>query len=186
MRRCAARFARPLSGRSAPSGAVPAASSIAPSAIHRSSNATCAPLNAAPDFGMRGLSPFSASSRSVSVASEAINLASSSSRRTTASRRARAVANWCASSTPASRAAAAALRLSALIVGTLAGLDVIEADWLQWLLFSGIAVSALLDDAFAPETDAWVLHQDGEWVRDRGRVHLQEAMIEGQRRRRYG
>lgn len=34
--------------------------------------------------------------------------------------------------------------LSALIVGTLAGLDVIEADWLQWLLFSGIAVSALL------------------------------------------
>ena len=26
--------------------------------------------------------------------------------------------------------------LSALVVGTLAGLDLVEADWLQWLLFS--------------------------------------------------
>jgi inner membrane protein len=34
--------------------------------------------------------------------------------------------------------------LSALLVGTLAGLDVVNADWLQWLLFSVIAVSALL------------------------------------------
>jgi inner membrane protein len=34
--------------------------------------------------------------------------------------------------------------LSALIVGTLAGLELVEADWLQWLLFSGIAVGALL------------------------------------------
>jgi inner membrane protein len=34
--------------------------------------------------------------------------------------------------------------LSALIVGTLAGLDLIRADWLQWLLFSVIAVSSLL------------------------------------------
>jgi membrane protein implicated in regulation of membrane protease activity len=34
--------------------------------------------------------------------------------------------------------------LSALIVGTMAGLGVVEADWLQWLLFSAIAVGALL------------------------------------------
>ena len=34
--------------------------------------------------------------------------------------------------------------LSALVVGTLAGLDMVEADWLQWLLFSMIAVGSLL------------------------------------------
>jgi len=34
--------------------------------------------------------------------------------------------------------------LSALMVGTLAGLDVVLADWLQWLLFSVIAVGSLL------------------------------------------
>jgi len=34
--------------------------------------------------------------------------------------------------------------LSALIVGTLSGLDVVQADWLQWLLFSVIAVGSLL------------------------------------------
>jgi len=34
--------------------------------------------------------------------------------------------------------------LSALFVGTLAGLGIVEADWFQWLLFSVIAVSALL------------------------------------------
>ena len=34
--------------------------------------------------------------------------------------------------------------LSALIVGTLAGLGVVEADWLQWLLFSCVAVGSLL------------------------------------------
>jgi len=48
------------------------------------------------------------------------------------------------------------------------------------------AVGAVLDQAFAPETDAWVLHQDGEWVRHRGELHLQETQIEGQRRRRHG
>jgi membrane protein implicated in regulation of membrane protease activity len=36
------------------------------------------------------------------------------------------------------------LGVSAMIVGTLTGLDVIGAEWLQWLLFSGIAVAALL------------------------------------------
>lgn len=34
--------------------------------------------------------------------------------------------------------------LSALVVGTLAGLDLVHTDWLQWLLFSGIAVGSLL------------------------------------------
>jgi len=34
--------------------------------------------------------------------------------------------------------------LSALLVGTLAGLDVVNVDWLQWLLFSVIAVGSLL------------------------------------------
>lgn len=34
--------------------------------------------------------------------------------------------------------------LSALIVGTLAGLNVVATDWLQWLLFSVIAVGSLI------------------------------------------
>jgi membrane protein implicated in regulation of membrane protease activity len=34
--------------------------------------------------------------------------------------------------------------LSALLVGTLAGLDIVNVDWLQWLLFSVIAVSSLI------------------------------------------
>jgi inner membrane protein len=34
--------------------------------------------------------------------------------------------------------------LSALLVGTLAGLAIVNTDWLQWLLFSVIAISSLL------------------------------------------
>lgn len=34
--------------------------------------------------------------------------------------------------------------LSSLLVGTLAGLGLVETDWLQWLLFSVIAVGSLL------------------------------------------
>ena len=34
--------------------------------------------------------------------------------------------------------------LSALLVGTLAGLDIVIVDWLQWLLFSVIAIVSLL------------------------------------------
>lgn len=34
--------------------------------------------------------------------------------------------------------------LAALFVGTLAGLDVVQTDWVQWLLFSIIAVASLL------------------------------------------
>jgi polyphosphate kinase len=49
---------------------------------------------------------------------------------------------------------------------------------------SRAAVQRLLDQAFAEETDAWVLGPDGEWLRHRGEVHLQEALIEAQRTRR--
>ena len=34
--------------------------------------------------------------------------------------------------------------VAAIIVGALAGLDLVQADWLQWLLFSGLAVGSLL------------------------------------------
>lgn len=34
--------------------------------------------------------------------------------------------------------------LSALLVGTLAGLGIVNVDWLQWLLFSVIAIGSLL------------------------------------------
>ncbi|WP_193614733.1 RNA degradosome polyphosphate kinase [Nocardioides lijunqiniae] len=46
------------------------------------------------------------------------------------------------------------------------------------------AIERLLDLAFAPTTSAWVLGSDGTWVQNEGEVHLQEALIEGQRRRR--
>ncbi len=47
-------------------------------------------------------------------------------------------------------------------------------------------VSALLEQAFAPETDAWILGPEGDWTRHPGPVHLQEAQIEAQRTRRHG
>ncbi|MBH0179826.1 MAG: NfeD family protein [Nitrospira sp.] len=34
--------------------------------------------------------------------------------------------------------------IASIIVGALAGMDVVTAAWLQWLLFSGLAVLALL------------------------------------------
>lgn len=46
------------------------------------------------------------------------------------------------------------------------------------------AVRGLLDRAFAPDTNAWELGSDGAWTRNEGEVHLQEKLIEGQRRRR--
>ncbi|NYD40440.1 RNA degradosome polyphosphate kinase [Nocardioides panaciterrulae] len=48
------------------------------------------------------------------------------------------------------------------------------------------AVAGMLALAFDPETDAWQLGSDGSWARSRGPVHLQEALIERQRRRRTG
>ncbi|GAA1503778.1 RNA degradosome polyphosphate kinase [Nocardioides humi] len=45
-------------------------------------------------------------------------------------------------------------------------------------------VRRLLDLAFAPTTQAWELGADGEWKRNTGVDHLQETLIEQQRRRR--
>ncbi|WP_436697942.1 RNA degradosome polyphosphate kinase [Nocardioides sp. BYT-33-1] len=45
-------------------------------------------------------------------------------------------------------------------------------------------VRRLLDLAFAATTQAWELGADGEWKRNAGTVHLQETLIEQQRRRR--
>ena len=45
-------------------------------------------------------------------------------------------------------------------------------------------VQALLDLAFDPRTDAWLLDPEGEWHRQRGEVHMQEALVELQRRLR--
>ena len=45
-------------------------------------------------------------------------------------------------------------------------------------------VGNLLDLAFDEDTSAWLLQPDGSWLRNDGQVHLQEAMIERQRRRR--
>ncbi|KAA1421494.1 RNA degradosome polyphosphate kinase [Nocardioides humilatus] len=45
-------------------------------------------------------------------------------------------------------------------------------------------VQGLLDQAFAEETDGWVLQPDGDWTRHPGTLHLQEALIEAQRTRR--
>ena len=45
-------------------------------------------------------------------------------------------------------------------------------------------VGEMLDLAFAPDTSAWELRSDGDWVHNRGGVHYQEALIERHRRRR--
>ncbi len=45
-------------------------------------------------------------------------------------------------------------------------------------------VSTLLDLAFSPEINAWELDSDGVWTRNAGEIHLQEKLIESQRRRR--
>jgi polyphosphate kinase len=46
------------------------------------------------------------------------------------------------------------------------------------------AIDRLLDLAFDADTSAWELDATGAWTRNAGTVHLQEALIEGQRRRR--
>ena len=45
-------------------------------------------------------------------------------------------------------------------------------------------VGQLLDLAFAEDTTAWLLDSDGGWKRNSGEVHLQEELIERQKRRR--
>ncbi|GAA4672502.1 RNA degradosome polyphosphate kinase [Nocardioides nanhaiensis] len=46
-------------------------------------------------------------------------------------------------------------------------------------------VRDLLELAFESDTDAWQLGPDGDWTRNGGSVHLQETLIERQRRRRH-
>jgi len=46
------------------------------------------------------------------------------------------------------------------------------------------SIGRLLDLAFDDETSAWLLESDGTWTRNQGQVHLQEVLIERQRRRR--
>ena len=46
------------------------------------------------------------------------------------------------------------------------------------------AIGGLLDLAFDDDTSAWVLDSDGLWASNDGTTHLQEALIEAQRRRR--
>ena len=45
-------------------------------------------------------------------------------------------------------------------------------------------VGELLDLAFRPDTAAWELRSDGDWVHNRGETSYQEALIERHRRRR--
>ena len=51
---------------------------------------------------------------------------------------------------------------------------------------SVVEVGELLDLAFADDTTAWVLDAEGGWKRNGGEVHLQEELIERQKRRRTG
>ncbi|WZH51104.1 MAG: RNA degradosome polyphosphate kinase [Nocardioides alkalitolerans] len=48
----------------------------------------------------------------------------------------------------------------------------------------GTRVQSLLDLAFDPDTNAWELDADGVWNRNAGSVHLQESLVDRQRRRR--
>ena len=48
--------------------------------------------------------------------------------------------------------------LAALIVGSLAGLGFAQAEWFQWLLFSGLAILSLL--VFRGPLLAWLKKQD--------------------------
>jgi hypothetical protein len=50
--------------------------------------------------------------------------------------------------------------LAALAVGTLAGLGLVQSEWLQWLLFSGLAVLSLL--VFRGPLLAWIKTQEVE------------------------
>jgi inner membrane protein len=50
--------------------------------------------------------------------------------------------------------------LAALVVGTAAGVGLIQAEWLQWLLFSGVAILSLL--VFRGPLLAWIKTRDKE------------------------
>lgn len=48
--------------------------------------------------------------------------------------------------------------LAALIVGSLAGPEIVQAEWLQWLLFSGLSILSLL--VFRGPLLAWIKTKD--------------------------
>src|SRR5438874_7334462 len=50
--------------------------------------------------------------------------------------------------------------LAALVVRTAAGVGLVQAEWLQWLLFSGIAILSLL--VFRGPLLAWIKTRDKE------------------------
>ncbi len=50
--------------------------------------------------------------------------------------------------------------LAALAVGTVAGMELIQAEWLQWLLFSGLAILSLL--VFRGPLLSWIKTQEVE------------------------
>ncbi len=50
--------------------------------------------------------------------------------------------------------------LAALAVGTVAGVGLVQAEWLQWLLFSGLAILSLL--VFRGPLLAWIKTRDKE------------------------
>jgi membrane protein implicated in regulation of membrane protease activity len=50
--------------------------------------------------------------------------------------------------------------LAALVVGTAAGVGLVQAEWLQWLLFSGVAILSLL--VFRGPLLAWIKTRDKE------------------------
>jgi membrane protein implicated in regulation of membrane protease activity len=50
--------------------------------------------------------------------------------------------------------------LAALVVGSLAGLGLVQAEWLQWLSFSGLAIVSLL--IFRGPLLAWIKTQEVE------------------------
>jgi membrane protein implicated in regulation of membrane protease activity len=50
--------------------------------------------------------------------------------------------------------------LAALVVGSLAGLGLVQAEWLQWLSFSGLAILSLL--IFRGPLLAWIKTQEVE------------------------
>lgn len=52
--------------------------------------------------------------------------------------------------------------LAALAVGTLAGAGLVQAEWLQWLLFSGLAILSLL--VFRGPLLAWIKTHDKEML----------------------
>ena len=72
--------------------------------------------------------------------------------------------------------------LAALIVGSLAGLGFVQAEWLQWLLFSGLAILSLL--VFRGPLLAWLKKQDKDLpavdtLTDESAIPLEDLALNG-------